>query len=99
MVVVGGVIGNSPSVSTTKEKGDGNMIDSDVYALTEKAKIDETTENIRYVVYFPSHGSDINGYTKQLYIYTLNSTRVFELHKKTHHHHHYYHAPFHRIHK
>ena len=39
------------------------MIDSDVYALTEKAKFDETTENIKYVVYFPSQGSDINGYT------------------------------------
>ena len=39
------------------------MIDSDVYALTEKAKFDETTENIRHVVYYPSHGSDINGYT------------------------------------
>ena len=39
------------------------MIDSDVYALTEKAKFDETTENLKYVVYFPSQGSDINGYT------------------------------------
>ena len=39
------------------------MIDSDVYALTEKAKYDKTTENIKHVVYFPSHGSDINGYT------------------------------------
>ena len=39
------------------------MIDSDVYALTEKAKFDETTENIQYVTYFPSQGSDINGYT------------------------------------
>ena len=41
------------------ESDDKNMIDSDVYTLTEKAKFDETTENIKYVVYFSSQGSDI----------------------------------------
>ena len=48
------------TTATTKKN---IMIDSDVYALTERAKHDKTTENIKYVVYFPSHGSDINGYT------------------------------------
>ncbi len=39
------------------------MIDADAYAVTDKPKFDESTENFQYVVFYPTQGSDINGFS------------------------------------
>lgn len=39
------------------------MEDADIYQLTRKAVFDNSTESYKYTMFYPTQGSDLNGFS------------------------------------